>query len=209
MPVSFFYPLFYLRLRDVSGVHIVRRDIIAMFVVTAILCTPFILLPQANYFLKDGFLDKVATFSAVLIGFYVAALIAIATLSSSFADLDRIITSGVIRKPPVDGVKGDKLTRREYVCYMFGYMAFVSLLLTLLIMTITSISPIMKPFYVTFCGFGYYSSWSSGWLRGFAIILTMIPISSLSVTTVRGLYYLVERLYDVEPVVNQNRDLNG
>ncbi|MEG3163802.1 hypothetical protein U1701_04270 [Sphingomonas sp. PB2P19] len=203
------FPLDYLGLRSSSGARVIRRDIWGWLLFSSALSVPFIVFDKANYFHKDGLLDKVGSFSSVLLGFYVAALIAVATLSSSFADLDKTIQVGIIRKPPKGAVLGEKLSRREYICYMFGYMALVSLMLALGSMLITALAPLLTPFSVTFKAFDHYSTWSHRWLRGAAIVAISIPLGSLAVTTLRGLYYLVERLYEQEPEVDQARTVNS
>jgi hypothetical protein len=206
--MTLLFPLDYLKLENAWGKLVIRRDIVAWIIVSVLLSTPFIAFDGMNFFHKDGFLDKIGTFSSVLTGFYVAALIAVATLSSNFANLDSKIETGVIRRPSeFESESPEDLTRREYVCLMFGYLAFVSLVLTGASLIIVALSPVVHPFSIRLQVHSYYSIWDYRWVRALVILTASVPISSLAITTVRGLYYLVERLYYVEPQVDQTKEL--
>jgi hypothetical protein len=185
--MTIFFPLRYLALENAYGSYLWRRDILPMAILSFILIGPFYFIDGANYFHENGFLDKFGDFSGILTGFYVAALIAVATLSSHFADLDKKIAQGEIRYPAVEGCKGELLTRREYVCSMFGYLAFLSLLLSLFSILAVTIVPALPRV-------------PQDWHARIGLIAFFgICISSLAVTTVRGLYYFVERLYAHRP----------
>lgn len=189
--MTLLFPLNYLRLENESGRYLIWRDSLSWLVITLLLSVPFSAIEGSNYFHKDGFLDKFASFSSVLTGFYVAALIAVATLSSKFADLDEPITDGEVRKPQLDNEEPELLSRRQYVCYMFGYMAYLSLILSLVSIALVVLSPMFHQISLTVCD----RVIPHAFFRGSAIFLLSIPIASLAITTIRGLYYLVERLY--------------
>lgn len=208
--MNLLFPLIYLRLENAAGKLVIRRDLVAWLLVSIALAMPCIVFESVNYFHKDGLVDKVGTFSSVLIGFYVAALIAVATLNSSFIDLDRKIEVGVVRRPSTkDGVQGGELSRREYVCYMFGYMAFVSLFVSLTSLIVVAVAPIVTPFFIHLKISSYSHTYSHHCLRAGLIIGYSIILASLAITTVRGLYYLMDRIYYAPPQVDQSRDLNG
>ncbi|MBF4328530.1 hypothetical protein EAY16_24965, partial [Vibrio anguillarum] len=57
----------------------------------------------------------------ILIGFFVASLAAVATFQRE--GLDEVM----VGKAPT--LRGEKITRRQFVCYMFGYLALVSIVL--------------------------------------------------------------------------------
>ena len=73
------YPLSYLSLKDEGGNRLFRRNWLALMTVVVILSAPFILF-DANYFGDKGFLDRFGSFAAVLTGFYIAALVGVASL---------------------------------------------------------------------------------------------------------------------------------
>ncbi|WP_298580643.1 hypothetical protein [uncultured Luteimonas sp.] len=65
----------------------------------------------------DGLLSGVGSFMQVLVGFYVAGLAAVATFPRKSLDQDMV---GI-------QFKGKPLPRRQFLSYMFGYLALVSL----------------------------------------------------------------------------------
>jgi hypothetical protein len=198
---SFFFPLRYLRLEGSRGNKLIHRDFVPVFIVAAILSAPFIFVPGANFAHDKGFLDRVGTFLAVLTGFYFAGLIAVASLSSHFADLDKPITVGEVRLPNLASNGSDLLSRRQYVCYMFGYMAFVSIVLSVLCLVGVVISSEVGLLTFTVKSFRV----DHEIIRASVILIFSLPLGSLLITTLRGLYYLVERLYDEESIIDNTR----
>lgn len=190
-------PLTYLNLKNSSGARSARRDIVACFFITILISLPFVLISGTNFFHADGFLDRIGNFLSVLTGFYVAALIGVASFRTDLTDLDKPIVTGPIYAPSAIIGEDFPLTRREYVCYMFGYLSFMSLILSLVsIVTLSAISGREQLLFVfSFIGIKY------AFIRSVSVILFTIPISSLCVTTIRGLYYLIERLYYQEPSI--------
>ena len=94
----FAYPLRYLRLEDEQENRLFLRDKTALIGSTFILALPFILFDM-NFFGDRGFLDRFGSFSAVLTGFYIAALVGIASFASSLGGLDDVIAVGKIKGP--------------------------------------------------------------------------------------------------------------
>lgn len=125
------FPLRYLSLEDALGRSLYKRDLLGMFLVTVFITAPFILVPGANFFHKDGFVDKAGSFSSVLTGFYVAGLVAVATFPRDKRGLDKTIEVGPVRIRVRRDEEPVSLSRREYVCAMFSYLAFMSMALTI------------------------------------------------------------------------------
>jgi hypothetical protein len=123
-----FYPLRYFRLVNDEKRHL---DLWPTLLLAIILAVPFIFLPDTPFFHKDGFLDKLLILTSALTGFYVAALVAAATFTHP--DLDKVFKVGSVTLVTHD--HGQKilehLTRREFVCMIFGYLAFSSFLISL------------------------------------------------------------------------------
>jgi hypothetical protein len=189
-----FYPLRYFRLVNDEKRHI---DLWPTFLLAIILTLPFIVLPDVPFFHKEGFLDKLLILTSALTGFYVAALVAAATFSHP--DLDKVFKAGpvalVVRDH--DGQKiMEHLTRREFVCTIFGYLAFSSLLLSLLSSLFVAaadfnhaavaqwrfIGPLIGGTYLPIT-------------RAIVIFGFTLAIAHLAVVTGLGLYYLMDRLY--------------
>jgi hypothetical protein len=76
-------------------------------------------------FYPNGFIDRLLTLTSALTGFYVAALVAAATFNHP--DLDNVIKSGpiaLITKDSDGHNISEFLTRREFICTIFSYLAF-------------------------------------------------------------------------------------
>lgn len=207
------YPLRYLSLEARSGRRLIWRDLPSMMLVAAVTAVPYAVFEQANFFHKDGFIDKVGTFSSVLTGFYVAGLVAVATFPFNRAGLDKVIEVGPVFLPTPranddklsseqDDRDREALTRREYVCSMFGYLAFMSMLTTILsIMCVTIADWVghFKP--ITWAVRGIDVSLTHADVRLGVVGISCLFLSSLFVTTSRALYYLIDRLYASSPEV--------
>lgn len=195
----FSYPLRYLFLRDDKGRRLFRRDAVGTVVTALLLTVPFIL-TNANYFGERGFLDRFGAFCAVLTGFYIAALVGIASFTSSVGNLDDEIEVGrIVLKGK--GLQDDLyLSRRQYVCAIFGYLSFLSLLLSLLAMALIvlaqSLVTILPQFFESL---GIAAWWASTVIPAILVACMGILIAQMIVTTFHGLYYLIDRLYEVQP----------
>ncbi|MEW6090051.1 MAG: hypothetical protein AB1647_03890 [Pseudomonadota bacterium] len=198
------YPLRYLTLKDEDKHALFRRNGLAVFLVAAFLTLPF-LLPGANYFGDDGFLDRFGSVAAVLTGFYVAALVGIASFPSSLGDLDDVMEVGKVfgRECDDDG-NPVALTRRQYVCAMFGYLAFMCLSVSTAAVLLVVVTDVTKSSFLQ----ALPDQWTSAawfeknfvWVvRAVFIGLLNLAIAHMIVTTFHGLYYLIERLYDKKP----------
>jgi hypothetical protein len=200
------YPLSYLSLKDEAGNRLFKRNWVTVLIVVIVMSAPFILF-DANYFGDKGFLDRFGSFAAVLTGFYIAALVGVASFSSSVGDLDGEIEVGRISRPrtnPGEGEDPDEyLTRRQYVCSMFGYLAFVSLLLSVgAILLIVAANPSRVTIKSMFSWFGFGSARHTQEVLGTLVILAFnLTLAHLLVTTCHGLYYLIDRLYAKKPKI--------
>lgn len=189
-----FYPLRYFRLVNDEKRHL---DLWPTLLLAILIALPFILLGDVPFFHKDGFLDKLLILTAPLTGFYVAALVAAATFVHP--DLDKVFKAGPVAlvMRDQDGRKiMEHLTRREFVCTIFGYLSFSSFVLSLL-----------AAFVVPLADFNHaaVARWPIiGWLargihfevfRDVVILFFTLAIAHLIVATTLGIYYLMDRLY--------------
>lgn len=196
-----FTPLRYIRLRNGRGGLLLKRNLLVTFTLAAFLSVPFLVFSNSNYFHKDGFIDKLGSFSSVLTGFYVAGLLAVATFSAKLGDLDTPMDVGpaVLPKSAPDD-EDVKLTRREYVCTIFGYLAFLSLFTTLLSITIvilTSGMPVVADLDLALGSRTIHVDHEI--FRGVPILLFGLLTAHLAVVTCHALYYLMDRLYARKP----------
>jgi hypothetical protein len=85
---------------------------------------------KLNIFGDKGLVDSVNSFLSILTGFFVASLAAVATFQNE--NLDKQIQG---KKATLEYVRGRKsiveeLTRRRFLCLLFGYCSLISFLLS-------------------------------------------------------------------------------
>lgn len=177
-------PLDYLRIKVVEKP---RYDFIYPLIIgTSITAFLFFYPLPINIFGPNGLLSLIVNILQILTGFYIASLAAVATFNKG--DMDEHMkgetaTLTVIKR----GVKlPEKLTRRRFLCLMFGYLAFISILLyftgglaNLFSGSIVQlIPPLLKQ----------AAKWSFTWTY-------LVVTSNLIVTTLLGLFYMCDRIH--------------
>ncbi|RWQ14502.1 hypothetical protein [Mesorhizobium sp.] len=181
------YPFQYFRLQN-SEVRFI--NFVPTVIFAAIIFLPFAVIPKANFFGAGGFLVNLAVLTAALTGFYVAALTAAATFAH--ADLDKVMTYGAVKRLVTLEDKTTELqslTRREFVCLVFGFLAFSAMSFTILASMAIAIAPAVNPvIMVRDHNIAPYVSLASQ-------LLFIVWISHLFVVTCLGLYYLMDRLH--------------
>ena len=179
-----FYPIQYFRL---SNADKRRIDLIPTIVLGLLVAVPFLGLEGTSFFRANGFLDRVLTLTSALTGFYVAALVAAATFLHP--DLDKPIKTGpviLITKDEDGNISREALTRREFACMIFGYLAASTLMLSLAIAFVVGISTAKIP----------SLAMPHFWLaRAGLILLFTVWISHIVTVTALGLFYLMDRLH--------------
>lgn len=138
----------------------------------------------------NGLLLQVNGLLQVLIGFYIAALAAVSTFSSP--SIDEVMAGD----PPtlLEKFRGQKikveLTRRRFVCYLFGYLALVSFMLFCLGMISVLIG---KPFHLWLVTF--VSAEIILWLKTFFVSVYIFILMNIITTTLLWLYFLAVRFH--------------
>lgn len=148
---------------------------------------------NVNFFGPDGFVDRVGSLTSTLTGFYVAALVAVAAFASSHADIDQEIKVGPVHQNrSVEGdVERDPLTRREYVCAIFGYVSLLALALSIFsIIVVTLAEAIQVPDSRDAVLFSLILL-----IKHFIAAVYVLAVAHLLISTSHGLYYLSYRLY--------------
>jgi len=202
-----FYPLRYFKLLNSEKR---RMDFWPTIILAAIIALPFIILPGASFFKTNGFLDKLLLVMSALSGFYVAALVAAATFNHD--DLDRVMTFGsvsVIKKSPEGEKIAEPLTRREFVCTIFGYLAFATFVFTLLSSLFVSLSGIDIGLLAKDKWFGFlFTEHHFIYLRDIILFVFSLIISHIAVVTALGIYYFMDRLHrhDQRIITKKHRD---
>ncbi len=202
------YPLLYLKLTSEKGFPLFLRDSVATIFIALLIGAPFAVFDNLNFFGAGGLVDKLGTFASVLAGFYIAALLAVATFASALGDLDTPIKTGKVLAPG-SGVEKEELSRREYVCAIFGYLSAIALLLAVTSILITLIVPAVAPTLTgwwTILNRRFNCSVDIRWFKAVPIAGYSLVMSSMLVTTLHGLYYLIDRLYAQAPKMLPKRN---
>ncbi|NVJ58208.1 MAG: hypothetical protein HWE19_17780 [Vibrionaceae bacterium] len=129
-----------------------------------------------------GLIDHVNGLLQMLVGFFVASLAAVATFQRPGMD------------EPMQGIpptlNGRGLTRREFLCYMFGYLAFVSIVTYLFSGVVKLSLPALK---LTLSS-NIYEMTSQLGLFGYLVV-----VFNILITTLLALFFLTDRIVRAEP----------
>jgi hypothetical protein len=168
-------PFRYLRIRH--GLK-PRFDWIWPGVLTVVTITVLWLLPvQPKLLGEHGVLHGVRDLIALFTAFFVAALAAVATFARE--SLDDLMQGTSPR------LHERELTRRQFVSYLFGYLAVLSFGLFLAIVAAEIIAPSL---HVAF------SPRVFSWVRAISGTVFVFAFWNMIVTTLLGVYFLVERV---------------
>lgn len=177
-------PIDYLRIRVAEKK---RYDIVYPLIIGTVVTVFLFVYPiPVRIFGKSGLIDLIVNILQILTGFYIASLAAIATFNKS--DMDAHIkgetaTLIVLKK----GVwLPERLTRRRFLCLLFGYLAFVSIILYFVggfaNLFSESITQLIPPYFQKFV------KWPFIWCY-------LVVTSNLIVTTLLGLFYMCDRIH--------------
>ena len=193
----------YVRLRRQDGARVMAVEIWSSFGLASAFAFFWLLIGAPNSFGKDGLIDGLGSITTVLAGFYVAGLVAIATFFRENSSLDEVITSGpaILDWGTIDE---EHLTRRQYVCSIFGFLVALSFILAISAVVLRSSSrSIVKAFEgVAFKVFEYNIA-LNGFLEIAGIFTWVFVFIWQVILTLRGLYYLMDRIYDVTPILGK------
>jgi hypothetical protein len=155
-----------------------------------IILTTFILITflknneSINFIGKDGVINSINGLVQFLTGFYVAALAAIATFPNKNMD------------SPTDGTQlklnSIILTRRQYLSYMFGYLALIGIFLIIF-------GQVMVMFKTTIYSLNNeLGQMTYLIIKLFSLALYLFFVTSLLCTTLYSLYYLTEKIHETK-----------
>ena len=85
-----------------------------------------------GFFSESGFVPGIINLLNLLIAFFIAALAAVATFNRAGLDDPLKGEPATMKRRTSDGVIREKiLTHRQFICYLFGYLSFVSIMILL------------------------------------------------------------------------------
>ena len=167
----------------------IRHEIKARFdwgwplFLTVVTMLIFWLLPVTPPILGEtGFMKGIRELIALFAAFFVVALAAVATFSRESLDL------------PMEGttptLNGRDLSRRQFVCYLFGYLAVISFALFLAAVLAQVLAPSLR---------ADLSPRIFWWVKAIGGTIFTFGFWNMVITTLLGIYFLVERVHIEKP----------
>ncbi|MCF3642915.1 hypothetical protein LXM94_23395 [Rhizobium sp. TRM95111] len=184
-------PLKYLRIKHPEKL---KFDFVFPLVFACIFLAP-VLSPDFRAAAADGIqlLERSSDLLSILTGFFVAALAAVATFGGDEMDKEMPGTQPVTLTDPFRPHDPERLTRRRFLCFLFGYLAFVSLAVYLVGFAFAALQTYVIAKYVpTYTVASFIIFWG---LYGFAL-------GNLLANTLLGLFYLTDRIHRPNRVVS-------
>lgn len=157
-----------------------RRYFIATAVLAATITAIYGFIPHKPAILgAEGILADLRGLVSILFPFFVGALAAVTTFTREGLDEPTVGGRAILLNKGVEVV----LTRRQFVCYIFGYCAFLSAVLFTAIILIKFLHPV-------FVDLGIYFAVA----KVVAVAVLSLGFIHLLIVTLWGLYYLTVRL---------------
>ncbi|WP_126911697.1 hypothetical protein [Rhizobium chutanense] len=136
--------------------------------------------------------DRILTLLSALSGFFVAALAAIATFNGKGLDDLMLGDTPTLRHGKYKN-EPEKLTRRRFLSFLFGYLAFLSFVYTIMIVVAPIIGEILVNYWIVFSK-NHLIDWCFYLFSGFLIYFYIFIFFHIFVITLLGLHYLSERM---------------
>lgn len=188
-----FSPVRYLLIKQ--GVGVVRSKFVYDWILPAILAlfslvVCLIFAPHAPMFDEHGIVGRFEKLLEILVPFYIVALAAVATFAPG-TELDQPMKghpATISLRRATGDVAEHILTRRQFVCYLFGYLASVSLFLFVLILLLSITEERLAEFFKHLLG--SYSTY----FKYLVLYAFLLPIWQIIVTTLLGVFFMSERI---------------
>jgi hypothetical protein len=191
-------PLVYLRARsEIKACW----DFAIPLMTGAVAAWAYLLLPAGISLIgSKGIVPAVNSLLQILVGFYIAALAAVASLNSVALDQATIGDPVKLRKVMQDGVEEVVLNRRRLLSLMFSYLSFAAMFLyssgVFAVIAADNLREIFPPVLL--------ESMKVAFVSGYFSVLAQLAC----ITTVT-LYYLGDRMHRCDPVALPNQPASG
>lgn len=185
-------PLIYLQIKT-KDKYKVKLDYYLPVIISVILSSILLWLyasQSVNIFAFDNkLISSISGFVQILPGFFIAALAAIATFPSTSMNDPMPGNSPYLSNSSLTDDGEDKLSRRRFLCYLFSYLTYISIIGFFLITIIVFLHSFSMGLPNIVVYVGYY-------LSCFISFFILIQITCL---TFIGLWYLGERIHINDP----------
>ncbi|GAK26254.1 hypothetical protein [Serratia liquefaciens] len=130
---------------------------------------------------KDSLISLVNGILQILSGFYIASMAAVATFQKD--GMDEVMDG----EPPK--LKGKPLTRRQFMTHLFGYLAFLSIVLYFVGGALQLAGPSIKDIEL----------FSNVYVRILALFLYLFAVSNILFTTALGMFFMIDKMHENKP----------
>ncbi|WP_272582796.1 hypothetical protein [Providencia sp. PROV261] len=163
--------------------------IITSVLITLVIC----FLPnKVNLIGKDSLVSVVNGILQILSGFYIASMAAVSTFQKD--GMDDVMKGD----PPT--LKGDELTRRKFLSYLFGYLAFMSIMMYFAGGAIQLVQG----------NLGQFELLKASWLKIGLVFIYISVICNIIYTTILGMCFMIDKMHSApERLVIHNKKNNN
>ncbi|MET4594676.1 MULTISPECIES: hypothetical protein [unclassified Sphingomonas] len=191
-------PVAYLKIRQGTGLltskytYDVVVPLVGSVICTTVVC--YFSLPIAA-FGTDGLVPGILNLLNLLIAFFIAALAAVATFDRKGLDDAVKGDPALMKRTKANGARIDHvLTHRQFVCYMFGFLSFASLMLLIGLYALRVVGPgIWSETHLTLT-LKDVSFNLRPWFKAIGLSVFFFVIGQIVTTTLLSLYFLTDRL---------------
>jgi len=148
---------------------------------------------------KEGMMSDVKSLLQLLIAFFIAALAAVSTFQNEYMQEDLSGQPAKLNAWSVDDecFKDFILSRRQFVCYLFGYLSFISIFIFILISLSQGFSDEVRIFLENLetklnCNYLVTT------IRTAGVFIYSSILGNLLSTTLLGLYFLTSGFHKLE-----------
>lgn len=177
-------PLSYLRIKrqDKAMDELVIPGVLTAIVVGVL----YLFSGKISIFSEKGVISVIVSYLQIVSGFYIASLAAVATFNKDSMDKTMPGIPVVLPSRRKRRGKPEALSRRRFLCFLFGYLSFISLILYFLGSASILLAPQLKPLMSDF------------WLQLVkwpAVTAFTFATCNMMITTLLGLYYMTDRIH--------------
>jgi hypothetical protein len=186
-------PFRYLRIRYGHGAFrskFVYDWILPIILAMISVCLSLTYAEHAKLFSEHSMIGAFNKLLEILVAFYIVALAAVATFDRGGA-LDTPMKgepATVMLTYASLGKINKELTRRQFVCYLFGYLSTFSLLVYVTVITCNQVEHSIAELCYRLLGIGAY------YLKAVVMFVFMVALWQIVVTTLLGIYFVSDRL---------------
>jgi hypothetical protein len=166
----------------VQWINRIATPIAALLVGSSVYFLP----EKLNLFGQNGLVGQMNGLIQILTGFFIASLAAVATFQRH--ELDEVMGGDPPTLPRGNGHSIEDLTRRRFLCLLFGYLSGASIVLYLAGVVATVGAPLLVNWSATHHNYHIV-------LRALVLAAYGAVLMQILITAFLGLYFLIDRIH--------------